>query len=103
MKPLSLAEAQKIVGALKDEGEVDERNKEIKGFLKKFLKIDIKEAEALKKDLEELKLMKLKEAHIVKIIDVMPEDSSDLSKILSDISLDEDEVTKVLEVVKKHK
>ena len=102
MKPLSLPEAKKIVETAKEDGD-EERNKEIKGFLKKFIKLDVKKAEELKKDLESLGMIKLKKEHIVKIIDLLPEEASDLNKILTDVSLDEDETNKILEVVKKHK
>lgn len=96
MKPLSLAEAKKIVEASK-EGE-----KEITGFLKKFAKLDVKKAEEMKKDLESLEIIKLKEEHIAKITDLLPEDASDLNKIFTDISLDENETNKILEIVKKY-
>ena len=94
MKPLCMAEAKKIVEASK------EKDKEIVGFLKKFIKID-KKIDEMKEELEDTGIIKLKEADIVKIIDVLPEDASDLNKIFSEISLDEDETNKILEVVKK--
>lgn len=96
MKPLSLVEAKKIV-------ETSEEEKEIKDFLKKFIKLDLKEANGLKKDLESLGILKLREEHIVKIVDLLPEDVSDINKILTDVSLDENETNKLLEVIKKYK
>ena len=101
MEPLSLAEAKKIVETVKEDDE--EKSKEIRGFLKKFIKLDAKKAEELKKDLGNLEIIRLKKEHIVKIIDLLPEDASDLNKLLTDVSLDEDEIKKILEVVKKHR
>ncbi len=46
--------------------------------------------------------MKLKEEHIVKIVDFMPGDASDLNKVMVDVSLDQEEVNKILDVVKKY-
>ena len=46
---------------------------EIKNFIKKFVKLKPKEAREMRKKLEELDLLKLKEEHSVKIIDMMPE------------------------------
>jgi DNA-directed RNA polymerase subunit F len=93
MKALSIAESKEII-----EGE----DKEIKGFLKKFVKLDIKKAREFREELENLDLMKVKEENIVKIIDLLPEDSMDINKIFVDVSLDENEVNKILEVVKKY-
>ena len=48
-------------------------------------------------------LLKLKREHLVKIIDLLPEDSSDLNKVFTDVSLNEDENNKILELVKSSK
>jgi len=96
IKPLNMVEAKKIAEASK------ENNKEILIFIKKFTKINEKKAEELKKDLESLGMMKMKHEHIAKIIDLLPEDSSDLNKIFVDVSLDENEINKLLETIKKH-
>ena len=98
MKPLSSAEAIEIVGDLKDEG-----NKEIQSFVKKFSKINLKKAKELRTELESLGLIKLNKEHISKIIDLLPEEASDINKIFTDVSLDEDETNKLLEIVKKYR
>ena len=46
-------------------------------------------------------LLKIKNEHIVKIVDLMPEDASDLNKIFTDVSLTEDETNKILDIIKK--
>ena len=45
----------------------------------------------MKKELEGLNNHKIKNEHIVKIIDMLPKDASDIHKIFIDISLDENE------------
>ena len=70
-------------------------------FVKKFSKLNVKEAKELRDKLNGLDLMKLKDEDVTKIIDIMPENSEDLSKILSGVNLDEDETKKVLETVKE--
>ena len=57
----------------------------------------------IKSELEKLDLIKLKEEHIIKIIDIFPQDASDLNKIFTDVSLNEDETNKILEIVKNSK
>ncbi len=98
MKPLSLAETKEIVETLETEEE-----KEIKGFLKKFIKLDTEKAKQLRKELEGLEIMRMKDEHIVKIIDLLPEDVSDTNKIFTEVSLEENEINKILEVVKKYR
>ena len=53
--------------------------------------------------MKKLDSMKIKKEHIVKIINLLPADSSDLNKIFTDVSLDEDETNKILEIVKKYR
>jgi len=73
------------------------------GFIKKFTKLNVKEAKEFRKKLEELNLMKMKSEHIIKIIDLMPENKEDLNKIFIDIGLNEDETKKILETIKEFK
>ena len=75
----------------------------MKQFLKKFLKTKPEQAKKLKEGLEKLDLLKMKREHLVKIIDLLPTDATDLNKIFVDVSLTEDEINKILEVVKNSK
>lgn len=93
--PLTLAEVYDLV-------EDNEKGEEIKKFLKTFVKTNAKNAKKMKQELTDLDLIKLKEINIIKIIDFMPENSSELNKILIDVSLDEEETNKILDVVKKY-
>ena len=92
-EPLSMVEILEYV----------EKDSEVSKFVKKFTKLSLKESKEFKKRLEELGLMKLKPQHIVKIIDLMPEDKEDLNKIFVGMGLDEDETKKILDIVKEFK
>jgi DNA-directed RNA polymerase subunit F len=94
-KPLSMVEAREYMD--KDSGT------EIKGFVKKFIVLKPEKAKKLKEKIRSLDLLKVKEEHIAKIIDIMPETGEDLNKIFSDVSLDEDETKKLLETIKEFK
>ena len=98
MQPLNMAEVKKLLGSLDND-----KKKQLEGFIKKFSKIQVGKAEQMKKELEGLGLLKLKKDDIVKIIDIAPEDASDLNKIFVDVSLNEDEANKILEIIKKYK
>jgi DNA-directed RNA polymerase subunit F len=102
IEPVSMAEVKKILSEMKEKAEEKEKNKELQAYLKKFTKLSKEEAEKLKKDLTELGLLKLKKEHIIKIIDMMPRDASDVRKIFTDIMLDENEISQILETVKKY-
>ena len=77
-----------------------EKGEAIKKFIKGFNKMPVEKALELKENLKALDLIKLKESHIVKIVDFMPSDAAELNKVIGDVSLDQEEVTKILDVVK---
>ncbi len=81
----------------------EDNEKDLIGFMKKFIKLNLKEAKRLREKIEELDLIKIRPEHIIKIIDLMPENSEDLNKIFTDIGLDEDEKRKILETIKEFK
>jgi DNA-directed RNA polymerase subunit F len=96
-KSLSMAEAFTYIK------EDEESETDIVGFIKKFIKIKKGRAEEIRNKLVGLDLMKIKEEHIVKIIDLMPENKEDLNKIFVDVSLDEDEAQKIINTIKDSK
>ena len=93
--PITMAEVVSLVGD-------SEKGTAIKKFIKNFNKMPVEKAIEMKKELEALNLIKLKDVYIVKIIDFMPIDASELNKVVVDISLDEKEMISILEVVKKY-
>ena len=90
---ISMSEVKKIV---------KEDNPELEKFIKGFVKMKTEDADEMKEELKALGLIKMKEENIVKVIDLLPETASEVNKIFSDIGLDESEISKILEVVKKH-
>jgi len=95
-QPLSLNEVQKILKNTSD----SEKKAQMELYLKKILKTKSEKAKKIREDFEKLDLLKVKNEHIVKIIDMLPEDVSDLNKIFTDVSLTEDEANKILGIVK---
>ncbi|MBU0466199.1 MAG: hypothetical protein KJ718_02665 [Nanoarchaeota archaeon] len=93
--PLTLAEVQDIVKPL-------EERQEIKAYLKKFTKLSKDKALKLKEEIKSLGNMKIKEEHIVKLIDFLPKDAEDVNKIFIDTSLTEEETNAILEIVNKY-
>jgi DNA-directed RNA polymerase subunit F len=56
----------------------------------------------MREELAKLDLIKIKEENIVKIVDFMPKDASDLAKILPEASLNQEEINKILEIANKY-
>ena len=98
-QPLTLNETEKILESISD----SDKKEETRAYLKKFLKTKPEKAKNIQEGLEKADLLKLKREHIVKIIDLLPESASDLNKIFTDISLNENEINKILEIVKNSK
>lgn len=94
-QPLPLAEVRTYVDKLEDK-------QSIQKYLKTFTLLSKEKAIDLMKELKSFDKVKLSEENIVKIIDFLPRDVSDLNKILVDTNLSEDEANSILEIVKKY-
>jgi DNA-directed RNA polymerase subunit F len=94
-KPITIAEVNSLVG----EGE---KAQEIKNFIKNFKVVSLEDSNKMREELSGLGNLKLKDAHIVKIIDFVPKTVEELNKILSDVSLDKEETEKILNVTKNY-
>ncbi len=98
-EPISMNEVEDIIKDIDD----SVKKQEIEPFLKRFVKLKSEKVKKIREKLEKLELIKIKRDHIVKIIDILPEDASDVNKIFNDVSLNEDEINKILEIVKNSK
>jgi len=94
--PITLAEVVALAGD-------SDKAVAMKKFIKNFNKMDVEKAREMKAALIGLDLIRLKDEYIVKIVDFMPDSAADLNKVLVEVVLDGDEVTKILEVVKNFK
>ena len=101
---VSLTEVKEILSEC-PQLEENKRAADVLIYIKKFAKAKAEKVNALIKGIEDLDLVKLKKDHIVKIADLMPEDAEDLRKIFvgGDVTLNQDEITAILEKVKQHK
>lgn len=69
-------------------------------FIKKYNKLNQKDAKMLREKLEKLDLIKLDDKVISKIIDTLPENSEELNRIFVGMSADEEEANKIIEIIK---
>jgi len=96
-EPLSMAEAHNYIK------KSEAGNAEALGFIGKFTKTKVKESAEIRKKIGDLQLIQLGDSHIVKIIDILPESSEELSKILSNVTLGEDDAKKIIDIVSEFK
>ena len=94
-KSLALAEIKHYIKDLEDK-------KATQDYLKTFVKVSKVDAEKMAKELKELNNPKIKDEHIVKVVDFLPKDSEDVNKIFIDVSLSEEEANAISEIVKKY-
>jgi DNA-directed RNA polymerase subunit F len=101
-KPVSSAEALEVLESRKEEGELGYEQKLAYEHIKKFSAISAEEARKMAKELMEYGVG---EATAIKIVDIMPIDAIQLKHILAreKKTFEEDEVAKMMEVVKSHK
>lgn len=93
--PVTMAESKEFIDAL-------EEKKELKDYMKRFTQLSKDKALALSDEIRSLNNLKINEEKIIKIVDFLPRTAEELSKVFSDVSLSEDEVNKILEVVGKY-
>nr|AQS33352.1 hypothetical protein [uncultured archaeon]AQS34132.1 hypothetical protein [uncultured archaeon] len=93
--PISMPEVKEIVGKL-------EEKTELKAYLKKFTKLSKAKAEELKKEINALNNIKIKEENVVKIIDFSPKEPEELNKIFTEVSLSEEETNAILAITRKY-
>ena len=99
-KPVAMAELKVTLDRVKKEkGELNFRAEKVHTYLNSFVeKVDIKE---LREKLEGLWLTKFRDRHIVKIIDVMPEDTESLKSLFAGeaISFKQEELKQILDIL----
>ena len=102
--PLSTIELKEKIEAIK------KRNKELGTkttktieYLKIFASLKKKETEEIKKKILGLNIPRLKDRHIIKILDIMPKDIESLKLLFTgeNITIKQEDVNKILEVITK--
>lgn len=95
-RPVTMSEVFELVGD-------SEKSENIKKFIKEFGVLSFDKTKEMIDELKGLELLKLKDEHIVKLADFVPVSAAELNKVILEVSLDADEVNKILEVTKKYR
>jgi len=73
-------------------------------YLQHFSKFNSKKVEEIKKKFYDLKIPRLKERHVIKLIDIAPKDMDSLKAVFSSesITIKQEDMNRLLEVLKKN-
>lgn len=105
-KPISMAELKEELEKIKKrDKELNFRANKTEEYLGQFTQIKAKDAAEITKKIKNLKITRLKEDAIVKIIDIMPTAAEELKSILQEYSLalNTDSLNKIAEIIKGFK
>jgi DNA-directed RNA polymerase subunit F len=102
-EPLTMVDVkEELIKIEKREKELTVRASKANEYLTKFVKIDKKTSDDLKEKLHKLEILRLKDKHITKIIDVQPEDIDSLKALFAgdNLTFKQEELEKVLLCIK---
>ncbi|MAG08227.1 hypothetical protein CMO89_02040 [Candidatus Woesearchaeota archaeon] len=98
--PLTMAEVKEDLSKIKDPN--IRVNKTVE-YLNQFTKLPLKDSKALFEKLDKLKVPRLKEKHICKIVDIMPTSTEELKSALQGytITVNNENIKKIISTVKE--
>lgn len=102
-KPVPLSEVLGILEKTKKEGELEYWQRLTYDYAQKFSKLKPNKAKEFTEEL--LKIEKIRENQVIAIVDLMPETKEDIELIFAKerTKLEDDNINKILEIVKKYR
>ena len=100
--PINMVELKGELEAIKKrDKELGFRSNKTEEYLNQFVTLSLKQAEDMEKKLRDLKISRLKDEFIIKIIDTMPTTVDDLKTLLQGyvVSINQEDMKKVIAVV----
>ena len=102
---VSHAEVLEVISKKEKDAELTYREDKVRNYLKDFAKLNIKDFKLAEEELLNLEIARLDKEHIVKILDIMPSNGTELRSIVSHSGtvLVDDSVQQILEVLNKYR
>jgi len=99
--PVSLAELKDTLKSLQTEGPLPFRAEKTNAYLENFVTESLKDVKQIEKKISDLNIPRLKDRHIVKIVDIMPKDMDSLKMLLSTetLTIKDEDLKKILDVI----
>ena len=105
-KPITMAELKDELDSVKKrDKELDFRANRMMDYLQQTMTLSSAKSKELYKELEKLNIPRLKDVHICKMVDILPSTVDEVKVILQayTISITNDNIKKIVDVVKKYK
>lgn len=103
-KPITMVETKDLLKQIeKRDGELNFRAQATREFMNDTVKISLANAKELREKLEKLNIPRLKEEHIVKIIDILPASVEEFKVLIQGypITVNQENSKKIVDVVKE--
>lgn len=105
-RPITCAEARKVLEVIsKRDTELSFRSGKTLDYLNQVSLLGPEQADSLLKELTDLAIPRLKDLHLVKIVDIMPGNEEDLKGVLSAyaITVKAEHIKQILETLDKYR
>jgi len=101
-KPVPIALVKFLLGKLKEKNHEQKVTFE---YASKFAKLSWEDAQKLIEELKSANIGRLKEKHIVKIVDIMPKTQDELKALLlkEEVALGKEDIQKIFEILAKYR
>ncbi len=101
-KPVTIVKARAILKEIKKKNYAQNMAFE---YASKFSKLTEKKAEKLLEELSQAGIPRIKDRHLVKLVDIMPESPEEIRAVFlkEDITLNKEDIDKILEVLAKYR
>lgn len=99
--PVSLVELKESLKSMKADGPLSFRAEKTNAYLDVFVTESVKDVKVVEKKIMDLNIPRLKDRHIVKIVDMMPKDIDSLKMLLSTetLTIKDEDLKKILDVI----
>ncbi len=104
-EPISIYDLRKEIKQIKKrDNELGIRSGKTEEYVNQFIQLTQKDADALEEELNKLEIPRLKDVHIKKILDILPESVKELKIILQGYTLtvNKENMEKIIKTVKKY-
>ncbi|MFO8016325.1 MAG: hypothetical protein R6U32_04420 [Candidatus Woesearchaeota archaeon] len=104
--PITMAELKEDLSKIKErDGEVNFRANKTDEYINMFSTLDMKKAEELKSKIQALEVPRLKDEHILKIVDILPGSADEVKSVLQGftITINQDNLKKIADAVSEYK
>lgn len=99
--PVTLSEIKDQLKGIEKEGKLSFRGEKTKNYVENFDLLDSKEMKKFSEEISNLNIPRLRDRHIVKILDIMPKDLDSLKILLSGetLTISSEDMKKILDVI----